>query len=465
MKNIRGTITPALLIITSAFMVVIYGLILVLTTQLDFSHRQIASEQALNIAEAGVNYYRWHLAHAPNDFQDGTQTAGPYVHSYRDPQGSEIGQYSLTITPPTDGSTIVTIKSIGWTNKFPNIKRTITAQYGKASFAKYVFLNNASVWYGPGITVYGDVHSNNGVRMDGTNLGKVTSSKDTYMCGSETGCSPPTQKPGVWGSGGDQSLWRFPVASIDFDLVSFDFALMKTQSQTSGLYLAPSNRSGYHYTFASNGTVNVKKVLTTSSYQGYSVPGEGLGAEGLGGCRNRNQVITSEQNIGTYNVADKPIIFAEDNIWIEGVVKGKVTVVAAGFPISSQTKNVFVKGNVTYDAYDGTNTLGLIAQNDIYFTRDIPTDFIVDGALMAQKGRVLRHGYLSSCGSSANAIRNKLTINGALLSYGKSYWNYGNPLESGFITREVNYDTRLLYSPPPYFPTSSEYEFISWEEK
>ena len=464
-KIYKGTITPALLIITGAFMVVIYGLILVLTTQLDFSHRQVGLEQALNIAEAGVNYYKWHLAHAPEDFQDGTGASGPYTHSYFDPGGGKVGQYSLEIIPPESGSTIVTIKSTGKTDRYPSIGRTITAQYGKPSFARYVFLNNASVWYGSGITVAGDVHSNNGVRMDGTNTGKVTSAKDTYMCGSETGCQPPTQRPGVWGSGGDQTLWEFPVPAIDFDLVSFDFSKMKTAAQDVGLHLPASNREGYHLVFSSNGTVNVFQVNTTNFYNGYSVPGEGLGAEGQGGCRRRNHLITSEQAIGTYSIADNPIIFAEDDLWVEGTVKGRVTVVAAGFPISSQTMNVFVKNNLLYTTYDGSDTLGLIAQNDIYIVRDIPNNFQIDGAIMAQKGRVIRHGYLPTCGNSGNAIRSKLTINGALLSYGKSYWNYGSPLQSGFTTREVNYDSKLLYAPPPYFPTSSEYEFISWTEE
>ncbi len=38
-------------------------------------------EQALQIAEAGVDYYRWHLAHAPTDYKDGNATStGPYIH-------------------------------------------------------------------------------------------------------------------------------------------------------------------------------------------------------------------------------------------------------------------------------------------------------------------------------------------------------------------------------------------------
>ena len=38
-------------------------------------------EKAFQVAETGLEYYRWHLAHWPNDLQDGTGHAGPYVHT------------------------------------------------------------------------------------------------------------------------------------------------------------------------------------------------------------------------------------------------------------------------------------------------------------------------------------------------------------------------------------------------
>ncbi|KKQ73772.1 MAG: hypothetical protein US96_C0053G0003 [Candidatus Woesebacteria bacterium GW2011_GWB1_38_5b] len=316
MKHQLGTVTPALLIITGTFVVVIYALLMVLSSQLDFSHRQIGSEQALNIAEAGVNYYRWHLAHAPDDFQDGTGVAGPYVHEFTDPQGQTIGEFSLNITAPENGSSLVKIESTGKSYRYPSIKRKIVTQYGKPTFARFAFLINASSWYGPGAIVTGNIHSNNGIRMDGTNYGLVTSAKDVYMCGSETGCSPPTQKPGVWGSGGDQALWDFPVTPIDFDSVAFDFDDMKASAETQGMWLDKSNGAGYHLTFQNNGTFTLSKVTQTGYYMGYRVPGEGLGAEGQGGCKRRNQLIDSEQIIGTYNVSDNPIIFSEDDLWI-----------------------------------------------------------------------------------------------------------------------------------------------------
>lgn len=454
-KNIRGSITPALLIITGAFLVVIYGILSVLALQFDFSNRQVGSEQALHIAEAGVNYYRWHLAHDPEDYTNGTGQPGPYEIEYSDPQGNAIGRYSLEITPPNAGSSMVTIRSTGWTYQFPNVRRSVVVQYGRQSFAQYAFLQNSSSWYASGITVNGRIHSNNGIRMDGTNLSLVTSAVNTYTCGTETGCSPAATRNGVWGAGGDSGLWQYAVPPVDFSAISFDLAQLRTTSQTEGLYLGPSGAQGYHITFANNGTFTVRRVNATSYIRGY---------DSEDGCQNRYQVIQSSTVLGTYSISTDPIIFVQDNLWIEGTVRGRVTIATASFPIGSSNVRTWIRNNLVYTAYDGSDVLGVISQNDIYFVRDLPNNFQIDAVLMSQSGSVIRHGYLSGCGSSSNSVRNSFTLNGALITNTKSYWNWNTPVQSGFTTRSINYDTNILYAPPPYFPSSGEYEFISWRE-
>ena len=91
----------------------------------------IQREQAFQIAEAGANYYQWHLALYNSDFWDGhaSTTPGPYTHDYVDLDTQQvIGRYSLTITPPPLGSSLVTIKSTGKVNADTNISRTITTE-------------------------------------------------------------------------------------------------------------------------------------------------------------------------------------------------------------------------------------------------------------------------------------------------------------------------------------------------
>jgi Tfp pilus assembly protein PilX len=107
--------------------------------------------KALNVAEAGINYYMWHLSHNSNDFKDGGTTPstapyGPYQHNYYDNDGNLLGKYTLYITPPASGSTIATVKSIGEVPNMPG-SRTIVAQIGQPSFSNFVWLSNSEIWF------------------------------------------------------------------------------------------------------------------------------------------------------------------------------------------------------------------------------------------------------------------------------------------------------------------------------
>ncbi len=453
----RGSISILVLLIGVVTAITIGGLAVTAGTVYTSSVRSDAYERALSLAQAGAEYYRWHLAHAPTDFKDGTTSPGPYTHTITDPYGNTDGSFRLTIDPPASGSSIVTITSEGWLAYSPGTIRKVVTRYGKPSFAKYAFLHNANVWFGSGITVHGKVLSNGGIRMDGTNDSTFQSAKATYTCGSETGCSPSQTKNGVWGAGGPQNLWQFPVTAVDFNSVAVDFSAMKTAAQSNGTYLGPSGSYGYHVLFASNGSYTVKKVTSAINRKGVSVEL---------GCENLYQEISAETTIGTYTIATKPLIFAEDTLWVEGTIKGRVSVIGAKFPLDVNNINIWIPNTISYVDKDGTNSLGIVAQNNIYYALNIPTNFEINAALLAQKGRIMRHNYKSgSCSSYAAAVRTKLTIYGSVISNQKSYWNWGTSPTSGFVTREVTYDTNLYFSPPPYFPSQGEYEFISWEER
>jgi hypothetical protein len=457
----RGTITPALLIIASSFIIVIYALVFVLSLQFDFAQRQLASDRAFEIAEAGINYYRWHLDINQSDFQDGTGTSGPYLHDYKDLEGNLIGQYSLTITPPEDEAQIVTIESTGWTSRYPKVKRKLKAQYGKIVLTKYAFLHNSNMWFGNSITVKGPVFSNGGIRMDGHNESTIESSRYDYTCGIESGCNTPETKPGIWGNGEIDELWKYPSVPIDFDSIKVNFNDMKASAQSGGLYLGPSSHQGYHLVFLADGTVNVYDVTGASSEKGYSLEY---------GCETLLQVIVSQTLLGNYSLATTPIIFAEDNIWVEGTVKGKTTVAAARFPLGTFNATIWIPNNLIYSAKDGTNKLGLVSEKDIVFTKDVPEYLYVDGALLAQNGRTIRHHYGYFGCKSGGADKNKKEFNfyGSLISNQRSYWNFSSGPKSpasGFVKTTLDYDSTNFSDPPPFFPSWGGYQFLSWQEE
>ena len=160
----RGVIIIYELLIIFIFSTVMVATISYAVSQLKAISASVRQEAAFQIAEAGVNYYQWHLAHYPEDFQDGTGAAGPYVHDYVDADTEDtIGHYSLDITAPPAGSTIVTIRSTGYTTADPNIKKTVTVKYGIPSLAKYAFLTNSDVYIGSSSMMSGELHSNGGI--------------------------------------------------------------------------------------------------------------------------------------------------------------------------------------------------------------------------------------------------------------------------------------------------------------
>jgi hypothetical protein len=462
MKRRTGSISILILIFGVVAGVALGGLVMLSSTQFSFTHRNVINEQALAIAEAGINYYRWHLAHEPEDFFDGNPpgTPGPFEHAYLDPQGGQVGTYSLEIEPPGSEG-LIEVVSTGWTTQEPNIRRSIKATFGTPSLARFAFLHNANVWFGNGMTVDGPVFSNGGIRQDGVNTSTLQTSKTTYTCGVESGCDPEEEgKPGIWGNGGPDSLWEFPATQIDFVGINLDFNGLQEVADTEGLYMGPSGAQGYHIVFNSGGTFDVYRVDTTDFYKGWSY-------DYL--CQNLYQTITSESIMGSYAVVDNPVVFVEDTLWVEGTVNGEVTVVAARFPIDSYQKDIWITDNLVYVDRSGAHKLGLIAQHDIAFTKDVPKEFEVNGALLAQSSRILRHHYnYKDCKEGNPAMKEELTIYGSVMSNLIAYWNFGgggggNPT-SGFVKRTIIYDTNLYYDPPPFFPSSGEVEMISWEE-
>ncbi len=142
------------LIILSGALIWSYSFYLVL-------NNQIKSKKAFSIAESGTEIYRWYLNHFRENYQ-GLQ--GEYNFANR--LGETIGKYKLEITSPAPGSTIVKVKSTGnLLNE--NIEKIIEITLGIPSLAKYSVVLNSDVRFGQGTVVYGEIHSNGGIRFDG----------------------------------------------------------------------------------------------------------------------------------------------------------------------------------------------------------------------------------------------------------------------------------------------------------
>jgi Tfp pilus assembly protein PilX len=457
----NGSILVFTIVILFIFSLVMLGLLSYATMQIKVTRSAVYKQQAFQLAEAGANYYQWHLAHFSSDFWDGnaSTTPGPYLHNYIDTDTNKLaGQFSLSITPPAVGSTVVTIKSTGIPASNPKEQRTVTVRYGIPSLAQYAFLTNGDAWIGNTESVSGQFFSNGGVRFDGTGNAPIMSAKQTYTCQWYHGCASGGEtKPGIWGAapGPTQDFWQFPQPNVDFSSITADLATLKSSAQTGGIYLAPSNASGYSLVFKSDGTIDFYTVT--------SLNGDPSGVD-VNNVTHNNSIDYAASG-GRTLLYNKPIpangvIYIEDQTWVEGVVKGRALVAAAVLPYNANTApSIHIQNNITYLAKDGTNSLGLIGQKDILATYLSPTNLEIDAAVIAQNGSVQRYYY-------PGQLLNSIYIYGSTASNGTWTWSWvdgGGDCISGYCTTNTAYDSNLLYSPPPSFPLSSSgYQQISW---
>jgi len=434
---------------------------------------QTDKNRALAIAEAGIEYYRWHLAHFTGDVQNGTGAPGPYVISYNDPEGSTAGSYTLNIT---GNSSCNQLTSVDITSKGQpansNTTATISARYARPTVGQYSYIVNESVYAGADRTILGPYHSNGGIHMDGNSNSPVTSSLATWSCTSSYGCAGTQTKNGVWGAGTNQNLWSYPTPQVDFSAISANFTTLKTTATASGLFFATNGTAnasrGYHLIFNGNGTVTVKKVNSTLNIQ--SFPIDDLSASSP---TTDYTVISSETLLGTYTIPSNcGLIFVEDDVWVEGTINQKVTLVAADVTHTGVSPNVNLRGNLTYSAYDGTAGLTLIAENDVLVSADSPNNMTLNGIFIAQGGAFGRNLYLNSSQSDCNSTyepRNSLTILGTTVSNKRTGTKWVNGCASGdagYQTRTDSYDRRISTNPPPFTPyTSTDYTFLDWRQK
>ncbi len=508
-QNKKGIIISYVLVFGTVFLILLGGLLGFILFQHRESLRKTAWNDSLHIAEAGVNYYRWYLNHfeenpdiqdgnswcckveeieysqdAPQCQEGGFSICGPYKHSYLDPQtNTTTGEFILKIEAKKTCDEIlgVYINSEGSTKEFPDIKRRVEAKFAATSIADYGSIIDEAVWRAGDERTYGKFHTNKGMRMDATNNSLVTTAAANWECTYSYDCQAGScpegcvDNPngncdcnGICGSGEPKDLWDYPIPPFDFAGITSDLAKMKNLAQDKGKYYPHSNTlnpngQGYRLILKGDGTYEIKIVTGISGIPwAYDMKEENW--------ITSNEVITSEVS---YQSTSTPpccgLIFVEDNLWIEGTTTGKITVASANLINPAIDTTVFIKGNLDYTTLDGSDSLALIAEENVLITRGCQgsaSEIILRGVFVAQKGYFGRRGY--AVGPSAERIRNRLINYGTIVSYIRgevTYLWWGDGIFSGFNEWKVYFDAKLSRDPPPLLPyVSKELELISWEE-
>ena len=508
----RGSILPFVLIIMSVVLIILVSMFGYISAQMKYSYAQVEREKAFQVAEAGVYYYRWYLAHKiagktvqqiKTFWQTGSPLgvgATPYTADYYDPEGGKIGSYSISVIPPDPSSTIVLVTSTGWTDKEPTLQRKVQVRFRRPSWSENSVLANDFMRFGDGTEVFGKIHSNSGIRFDGLAHNIVSSSLSTFddpdhSGGAEfsvhTHVNPPPltgvndsfrtleASPNTPAKREDVFLGgrQFLTSTVDFNGVVSDLGNMKTESQIagSGKYFDGTG-AGRQIILKTDGTFDAYLVNSFDSGDSNSIisyvgtkKADGTGGDcattvTTTGPNTQCKDITSGQKCyckhDNYPIPTGGVIFVEDNVWLEGTISEKrVTIVAAKLSGSDSATMFLGNNNLLYTNFDGHDILGVIGQKDIEIIKNSQNYLTLDGAFLAQTGRVGRDDY----GSSDH--KNTITMNGSLatnLRYGFAWTNGVN--DWGYTTRNLNFDNNLLYFPPPYFPTGTEYAIDLWEE-
>lgn len=436
---------------TLVFMFMLLVIFISLTGMISRTYKQTVlqahEEMAFQIAEGGLNYARWRFAHDEENLSSETREV-------TDQFAGVLGSYDIDFEPQ-GGSTIVIITSVGRTASQPTKEVTLRVRYGIPSLARYTSVTNGDMWYGGEIV--GVVHANGGIRMDGESDSLMTSARETYICRPYHGCNNEV-KPGVWGSGEKEELWEFPVPAVDYNSLVLDLLEMKSLAQGTGTYYGPSGGFGYHVVFSLDNLYSI-----------YRVTGKGpnvLSWFEETGWQNTSYDIGQQVLLETKEVPSNGVIYTEDTLWVEGEIRDRITIAAGKFPDTPSTNvDIIINGDITYSGVrDGSRIIGAIAQRHVLIPWSGAEDVLeLDGAYVAQKGRFGRRYY----NSGIHNLKLKMERYGMIASNlaPVTSWVDGNDeVVSGYQEGESSYDPNLLYWPPPHFPTTGQYQFLSWEE-
>lgn len=519
-KTKKGSALVLVLVAVIVSAITLTSLLTYISAQISFSKDRVERERAFQIAEAGVYYYRWYLAHQIagktvaqiQTFWDTGNPLGvamPAEIEYMDPESGAIGKYRLEVTKPAIGSTILTVKVTGWTYLKPLVHRVVQVRFRRPSWSENSVLANADMRFGDGTVVTGKIHSNKGIRFDGESNNIISSSVASYDDPDHTGAvefGVHTHANNPSGSGVNDNFRpleappnpvlnrsdvfsgrEFPVPILDFNSIVSDISFMRSQATVK----YDNTGGGRRIILKADGTFDTCKVSTYSAVTDADYQLTNAGTNGItnyagivagGSAANNGANCTVNAccalascawiNNGNHNkgkcvtltntvIPNNGIIFVANNAWVEGTINAKkVSIVAAELSdepgYTGGKKNIFLgMNNLLYTNINGNDIIGLIAQDNVTVIRDSQTNLTIYGALLAKDGRVGRCYY-------DGISKNTITINGSLatnIRYGFAYTD-----NTGYTNRNLNFDNNLLYYPPPYFPTGTEYAIDLWDE-
>ena len=520
-KRKKGTALVYVLGMIGAAAVLFAGIIQFTVSHVRYNVSLEPDEQAFHVAEAGIYFYRWYLAHELegktasqiSDFWendplgvddngdgdcddpdtadgdgDGTEA---YVVDYEG-----LGQYKICIVAPEQYSTVLSIESEGIATSGGITKtRKIRARQRKPSWSEFAILANADMRLRQGTEIFGPVHVNGGFHFDGVAHNIVSSSVESYYASDS---DVRATRPGVWAASNPTSSGykyldtddsehflagkRYPVTVQDFNSLTSNFNEIRERSIEDGTYFddsgdgrmiilgqpTASQMQIYEVDDYDSGfTPDVETEVCSGGYWEKEWYQDWRGRWRYGWVWVDGGCTTIEPTV--MDIPDNGVVYVEDNIWIEGTLPIDYKVTFAAHSTSSSTPRIFLgTDDINYADRESDCVLGLTAEGNIELLEnpedgasgDDRDELNIDAVLLSQYGRVGR--------SNFGDCEDTITIYGAIATNTRMGFGYNDGkcggIGSGYQNRNLYFDGNLLYSPPPLFPTGGSYAVDLWEE-
>ena len=419
------------------------------------SRKAVTRDAAYHAAEAGVDdyiakliddrLYYTHFVHPAESTRRSTTGAlvtatqtwpQAYGSTWTYPSGKDrwygsqqLGngyEYNLQIFAPSAAQPLIRIVStarpVG--NLDPRNWRAIEVLVRPSSVSDFQMVADADISYGSTSTTYGKIYA--GIDANGTphNVNHSgTAYGDIYAEGITTGNTTLRNNARKYDSRSSPTIRQMIRTPINFNNFLASLVDIRSAAGAGGVTRDTATVDAWWLTFQADGQVMIQSCTKTS-------------ARNIGDLRP-----TCSAGLPVQVPANGAIYVAQPVI-VSGVVNGRVTVGSAS--------DIYIGDNLTY-AQDGDDVLGLVASHSVIVPQWAPSTLTFRAATIAQSGAFRSYGWDPQLRAyDPNYIGdNRL----ASMTFTGSTATYGGGSMSLFVTRVYQYDSSLLYLPPPWFPT------------
>lgn len=432
-RDERGIAMVLVVLVGSVATLLAIVLIDTVLAETNRSSRQVLSGSSYQAAEAGVDDYtsklvddRMYYVHYVHPGEStrrepggtdvssgGTQAPWTYGATWSYPGGRDAWralpngyEYNLRIYPPTASTPYVRIVAAGRRAGSTSDVRVVEAYVRPSSLADYYRVVDGNVSWGSAATTDGKVYASGNISHAGVATGDILA--EGQISGSVS-MQGGARRYDVDSNPDIRSKMKTP---LDFSSFLASFTDIQRASQLpGGIYLDNAANAAWRLTFNAGGSVTVEACQQSGSSNVADAPPSCSGAT-------------------TYPVPPNGAVYSEQDVIVSGTVKGRVTV--------ASNNDIVVGNNIAYVSVD-QDVLGLVAKNDLWVARYVPSVFSWSAGVIAQNGTWRARSW-------SGALKTSMTFTGM------SATADGGSFAGMFAERFYGYDDSFLFLPPPWFP-------------